>query len=234
MTSSGRDPHDRPPRCQRARPDRRSPAIVAAVRAVAATHRRRRRSARICSTPSAVLRWVQAQLAAMEPELIAAARRGRRRPGRRWRRRSAWPAVRPPNAATCGSSRPPPISRAAPATAGSGPNGTAGPGDRAVARWANDNTADLRRLAGQVAGLTDLDESAAADIGRLHRGAGRAGRQRAARAPGRRPAAPRRPPGPGRPDRQGHRAHRPGARQTQRRRERATQAGGADEDAAAR
>ena len=41
-------------------------------------------------------------------------------------------------------------------------------GHRAVARWANENTADLRRLAGQVTSLTDLDAAADADLGRLH------------------------------------------------------------------
>ncbi len=39
---------------------------------------------------------------------------------------------------------------------------------RAVTRWANDHTADLRRLAGQVTALTDLGDAAADDLGRLH------------------------------------------------------------------
>ena len=39
---------------------------------------------------------------------------------------------------------------------------------RAVTRWANDHTADLRRLAGQITALTDLGEAAAGDLGRLH------------------------------------------------------------------
>jgi hypothetical protein len=43
-------------------------------------------------------------------------------------------------------------------------------GHRAVAQWANANTADLRRLAGQVTALTDLGDDA--DIGRLHRALG--------------------------------------------------------------
>lgn len=39
--------------------------------------------------------------------------------------------------------------------------------DGAVSRWANDNTADLRQLIGQITALTDLD--AVADfVGRLH------------------------------------------------------------------
>jgi hypothetical protein len=41
-------------------------------------------------------------------------------------------------------------------------------GDRAVTRWANDNTADLRRLAGQVTALTDLDAAAGEALARLH------------------------------------------------------------------
>jgi hypothetical protein len=42
-------------------------------------------------------------------------------------------------------------------------------GVRAVAQWATDNTADLRRLAGQVAGLQDAPAAATADLDRLHR-----------------------------------------------------------------
>ncbi|GLY96582.1 hypothetical protein [Actinoplanes sp. NBRC 103695] len=41
-------------------------------------------------------------------------------------------------------------------------------GNRAVTRWANDNTSDLRRLAGQVTALTDLDEAAGEALTRLH------------------------------------------------------------------
>jgi hypothetical protein len=44
-------------------------------------------------------------------------------------------------------------------------------GTRAVDRWANDNTADLRRLAGQLAALPDLP-AAAEDLDRLHRALG--------------------------------------------------------------
>ena len=39
---------------------------------------------------------------------------------------------------------------------------------RAVTRWANDHTADLRRLAGRVTALTDLGADAAGDLGRLN------------------------------------------------------------------
>ena len=41
-------------------------------------------------------------------------------------------------------------------------------GHRAVVRWANDNTADLRRLAGQITALTDLDDAADEALARLH------------------------------------------------------------------
>jgi hypothetical protein len=40
--------------------------------------------------------------------------------------------------------------------------------DRAVAVWARQNAADLRRLAGQVASLADLDTAAQASVDRVH------------------------------------------------------------------
>ncbi|MEU4245055.1 hypothetical protein [Actinoplanes sp. NPDC026619] len=40
--------------------------------------------------------------------------------------------------------------------------------NRAVTRWANDNTADLRQLAGQITALTDLGDDATEPIARLH------------------------------------------------------------------
>lgn len=45
-------------------------------------------------------------------------------------------------------------------------------GARAVQAWANDNTADLRRLAGQITSLQGLAPSSAGDIARLHRALG--------------------------------------------------------------
>jgi hypothetical protein len=45
-------------------------------------------------------------------------------------------------------------------------------GHRAVARWANDNAADLRRLAGQITALTDLGAAASGDLDRLHEALG--------------------------------------------------------------
>jgi hypothetical protein len=41
-------------------------------------------------------------------------------------------------------------------------------GHRAVARWANDHTADLRSLAGRITSLTDLGDAASPDVERLH------------------------------------------------------------------
>jgi hypothetical protein len=48
-------------------------------------------------------------------------------------------------------------------------------GTRAVHAWANNNTADLRRLAGQITALDDLDPESASDIARLHQALGEAG-----------------------------------------------------------
>ncbi|MEU4160440.1 hypothetical protein [Actinoplanes sp. NPDC026670] len=45
-------------------------------------------------------------------------------------------------------------------------------GNRAVNQWANDNTADLRRLAGQITALTDLGDTATTDLARLHHALG--------------------------------------------------------------
>lgn len=41
-------------------------------------------------------------------------------------------------------------------------------GDRAVSAWARAHGADLRQLAGQVSGLTDLDPAAQPSLDRLH------------------------------------------------------------------
>jgi hypothetical protein len=46
--------------------------------------------------------------------------------------------------------------------------------NRAVDRWANDNTADLRQLAGQITALTDLGDAAAEALARLHDALGNA------------------------------------------------------------
>jgi hypothetical protein len=116
----------------------------------------------------AVLRWAQSELAAMEPELITAARAAG----------VSWQALAPALGVASRQAAERRYLRLIPAT-GDQRGSTRDErvraerdrraGHRAVARWANDNTADLRRLAGQVTALTDLGESAAADIGRLHR-----------------------------------------------------------------
>src|SRR5205085_2048726 len=41
-------------------------------------------------------------------------------------------------------------------------------GQRAVSRWARDNSADLRQLAGQITALTDLDPDARTAVDRLY------------------------------------------------------------------
>ena len=95
--------------------------------------------------------------------------RRRRRPGRPSRPPSAWPAARPPNAATY-AAPPPPTDQPGDTRDGRvRAERDRRAGHRAVAQWANDNTADLRRLAGQITALTDLDDDAADAVGRLHR-----------------------------------------------------------------
>jgi hypothetical protein len=209
-----------------------APEIVSAVRAVAATPGADVDPQRILDALT-VLRWVQSQLAAMEPELIDAARAAG----------ISWQALAPALGVASRQAAERRYLRLVPATAdqqGSTRDGRVRAerdrraGDRAVARWANDNTADLRRLAGQVTGLTDLDESAAADIGRLHDALA----EPDASALPRLLAGTQRHLG-GHPDLAGQiervTAHTGRVlEQTQRRRERAAQAGGADEDAAAR
>jgi hypothetical protein len=118
-----------------------------------------------------LLRWAQARLAALEPVLIEAARSA----GRSWQELAPVLGVASRQAAERRYLRLVP--------AGTAQEGTTGDGrvraerdrravHRAVTRWANDNTADLRRLAGQVTALTDLGESAAVDLDRLHQALG--------------------------------------------------------------
>jgi hypothetical protein len=114
-----------------------------------------------------LLRWAQTELAAMEPALITAARAA----GISWQELAPVLGVASRQAAERR------YLRLVPATAeqqGSTRDGRVRAerdrraGRRAVARWANDNTADLRRLAGQITALTDLGDAAATDVGRLH------------------------------------------------------------------
>jgi len=118
-----------------------------------------------------LLRWVQNELAGLEPTLIAAARAAG----------ISWQALAP---ALGVASRQAAERRYLRSTAAA----TDQPGDtrdarvqaerdrrsahRAVTQWANDNTADLRRLAGQITALTDLDDTAATALARLHQALG--------------------------------------------------------------
>jgi hypothetical protein len=114
-----------------------------------------------------LLRWAQAELGALEPALIAAARSAG----------ASWQALAPALGVASRQAAERRYLRLVPATAeqsGStrdqrvhAERGRRA-GVRAVARWANDNTADLRQLAGQITALTDLDTTANADIARLH------------------------------------------------------------------
>jgi hypothetical protein len=114
-----------------------------------------------------LLRWVRAEVAAAEPRLITAARRAG----------VSWQAIAPALGVTSRQAAERRYLRLLPATAEQA--GTTRDervraerdrraGHRAVAQWANDNTAGLRRLAGQITALTDLGDGAATDLGRLH------------------------------------------------------------------
>lgn len=118
-----------------------------------------------------LLRWAQTELARLEPTLIAAARAtglswqalapalgvaSRQAAERRYLRGASAPTDQP------GATRDDRVQAERDRRAA----------HRAVARWANDNTADLRRLAGQITALTDLDEAASAALARLHRALG--------------------------------------------------------------
>jgi hypothetical protein len=117
-----------------------------------------------------VLRWIQTQLTAIEPALISAARGAG----------VSWQALAPALGVASRQAAERRFLRLTPATTGH-PDTREGrvraerdrrASVRAVDRWANANTADLRRLAGQITSLTDLDPSATADIGRLHQALG--------------------------------------------------------------
>jgi hypothetical protein len=143
------------------------PALVSAVAAVTDVAGAGTDAERLVDALT-VLRWAQLELAALEPKLIAAARAAG----------ASWQSLAPALGVASRQAAERRYLRLVPATAeqeGSTRDGRVRAerdrraGHRAVAQWANDNTADLRRLAGQVTALTDLGESAAADIGRLHR-----------------------------------------------------------------
>jgi hypothetical protein len=113
------------------------------------------------------LRWAQRELAALEPALIRAARAA----GVSWQELAPALGVASRQAAERRYLRLIPPARDESANTRDGrvrAERDRRAGHRAVARWANANTADLRRLAGQVTALTDLGNEADADIGRLH------------------------------------------------------------------
>jgi hypothetical protein len=114
-----------------------------------------------------LLRWAQAELADLEPILITAARAAgaswqtlapalgvasRQAAERRYLRSTSAPTDQP------GATRDARVQAERDRRAA----------HRAVTRWANDHTADLRQLAGQITALTDLDTAATAAITRLH------------------------------------------------------------------
>ncbi|HEY7272895.1 MAG TPA: hypothetical protein VH502_09195 [Actinoplanes sp.] len=142
-----------------------SPDLTTAMAAITAVAGAKSGAQRLLDALT-VLRWAQSVLAGLEPELITAARRTG----------VSWQALAPALGVASRQAAERRYLRLVPATAdqeGSTRDGRVRAErdrraeHRAVTRWANDNTANLRRLAGQVTALTDLDDSAAADIGRL-------------------------------------------------------------------
>jgi hypothetical protein len=114
-----------------------------------------------------LLRWVQTELAATEPALITAARGA----GVSWQELAPALGVASRQAAERRYLRMTPATADRPGTRDGRVRAERDrrAGQRAVDRWANDNTADLRRLAGQVTALTDLGDGATPDVARLHR-----------------------------------------------------------------
>lgn len=115
-----------------------------------------------------LLHWVQGELTVIEPALIAAARQA----GASWQTLAPVLGVASRQAAERRYLRLVPAATDAGGSTGDGrvrAERDRRAGHRAVAQWANDHTADLRRLAGQITGLADLDDDAATPIDRLHR-----------------------------------------------------------------
>jgi hypothetical protein len=114
-----------------------------------------------------VLHWMQHELAVIEPALIAAARRAG----------ASWQALAPALGVASRQAAERRYLRLAPAAADQASDTRDSrvraerdrrAGHRAVAQWANENTADLRRLAGQITALTDLHNDSEAPVHRLH------------------------------------------------------------------
>ena len=118
-----------------------------------------------------LLRWAQTELVSLEPVLIAAARAAG----------VSWQALAPALGVTSRQAAERRYLRSASAPTDK-PTDTRDDrvqaerdrraAHRAVAQWANDNTADLRRLAGQITALTDLGETATGDLAQLHQALG--------------------------------------------------------------
>jgi hypothetical protein len=144
------------------------PGIESAVAAVLATAQNTAADVTDLLDALVLLRWVQDELAAREPALIRAARAA----GASWQQLAPALGVASRQAAERRYLRLVPASADEPGSTRDGrvrAERDRRAGHRAVAQWANDNTADLRRLAGQVTALTDLGDDAAQDVGRLHR-----------------------------------------------------------------
>jgi hypothetical protein len=147
-----------------------TPELVTAAALIAAAHatatgQTDRPDTRDLLNALTLLHQVQAELATIEPALIAAARRA----GLSWQTLAPALGVASRQAAERRYLRLAPTAT----EAGTGDERVQAvrdhrAGTRAVARWANDNTADLRRLAGQVTALTDLGSAADDHISRLH------------------------------------------------------------------
>jgi hypothetical protein len=148
--------------------DDRPPAVERAVTGVLAVARDPEADASALLDALVLLRWAQTELAAVEPALITAARTAG----------VSWQELAPALGVASRQAAERRYLRLAPASADQ-PDGTRDDrvraerdrraGQRAVDQWANDNTADLRRLAGQVTALTDLGDGAEPDVARLHR-----------------------------------------------------------------
>jgi hypothetical protein len=117
------------------------------------------------------LRWLQRELSAAEPRLIAAARN----------LGVSWQALAPVLGVASRQAAERRYLRLVPAADEADPGTRDGrvqavrdrrAGDRAVGQWANDHSADLRGLAGQITALTGLDVAATTEIRRLHRALG--------------------------------------------------------------
>jgi hypothetical protein len=142
------------------------PSVASAIAAVLATAQRPAVNAPDLLDALELLRWTRTELAALEPALINSARRA----GVSWQDLAPALGVASRQAAERRYLR---LVPASPEELGTRDGRVRAErdrraGQRAVAQWAHDNTADLRRLAGQVSSLTDLGTAAAADLNRLH------------------------------------------------------------------